>query len=65
MLNFLGVCVPLRAVIVFALAADHRSQNENAFLATPNEAAKRVPSAKSCNVGGIGLLQSTHTLPMF
>jgi hypothetical protein len=33
-----------------AFVADHRGENENAFFATPDEAAKRVPSAKSSNV---------------
>ena len=45
--------------------ADHGSENENALLATPNEAAKRVPGADSGHVGRRRLLQSTHTLPMF
>src|ERR1022692_2442906 len=39
-----------------ALVADHWGENEDAFFATPDEAAKRVPSAESCNVCGIGFL---------
>ena len=55
-LSFLGIRVRFRILIFLALVADHRSENENTFFATPDEAAKRVPSAESCNVGGIGFL---------
>src|ERR1700733_9786012 len=46
----------LLRLILFAFVSHHRSENENAFFATPDEAAKRSPSAVSCNVRGIGLL---------
>jgi len=39
-----------------ALLADHGSQNEDAFFAAFDEAAKRVPRANSGDVGGLGLL---------
>ena len=45
-----------RVLFFVALVADHWGENENAFFATPDEAAKRVPSAKSGNVGGVWLL---------
>src|SRR5579863_2514667 len=34
-------------------SSDHRGENENAFFSPFNEAAKRVPSPKSGNVGSI------------
>jgi hypothetical protein len=60
-----GILFRTLSVILLALVTDHRSKNENAFFATPDEAAKRSPSAVSGNVGGVWLLRSTHTLPMF
>src|ERR1700721_4056575 len=51
-----GILLRLLSLILFAFVTDHRSENENAFFATPDEAAKRCPSAESCNVRGIGLL---------
>src|ERR1700735_3876664 len=41
---------------ILTTVADHWSQNENALSATPDEAAKRVPSADSGNVSRIRLL---------
>jgi hypothetical protein len=53
----------------FALArpvvSDHWSENQDSFFPALNEAAKRVPCTKSGDVGSVGLLQSTHTMPMF
>jgi hypothetical protein len=40
--------------------ADHRSQNENALLATFDEAAKRIPGANPGNVAGIRFLSSNQ-----
>src|SRR5580700_779528 len=37
-------------------SSDHRSENENAFFSTPDEAAKRSPSTISGNVRSIWLL---------
>ena len=37
-------------------SSDHRSENENAFFSTPDEAAKRSPSPVSGNVSSIWLL---------
>src|ERR1700693_2001092 len=51
-----GILLRLLSLILFAFVSDHRSENENAFFATPDEAAKRSRSAVSCNVRGIGLL---------
>ena len=42
-----GILLRLISLILFAFVADHRSENENAFFATPDEAAKRSPSAVS------------------
>jgi hypothetical protein len=39
-----------------ALLADHGSQNEDAFFAALDEAAKRVPSSNPGDVSGLGLL---------
>jgi hypothetical protein len=64
-MSLLGIGILFRILFFIALVADHWGENEDALFATPDEAAKRVPSAKSCNVCGIWLLQSTHTLPMF
>jgi hypothetical protein len=36
--------------------SDHRSENENAFFSTPDEAAKRSPSAVFGNVSSFWLL---------
>jgi len=55
-----GVCFfPIASV------AEHRSENLDAFLALFHETAQFVPCADARNLRGIGLLQSTHTLPMF
>jgi hypothetical protein len=37
-------------------ACDYRSKDEDSFLPTLNEAAKRVPRPNACYVGGIWLL---------
>jgi hypothetical protein len=42
--------------ILRASFSDHRGENENAFFSPFNEAAKRVPSPKSGDVGSIGFL---------
>src|SRR5271165_4882481 len=42
--------------ILRTLSSDHWSENENAFFSTPDEAAKRSPSAVSGNVSSIWLL---------
>ena len=42
--------------ILRASSSDHRGENENALFSPFNEAAKRVPSTKSGNVGSVGLL---------
>jgi len=52
-------------VLARSTVADHRGENQDAFLPAFDEAAKRVPRADSRNVGGVRFLQSTHTLPMF
>src|ERR1700723_1354696 len=47
----------LFCVLIFsALIADHWGEDENAFFATPDEAAKRSPSAVSGNVSSVWLL---------
>src|SRR5580700_1522683 len=52
-LSLLGILVRFRILILLALVANHWSENKNAFLSAPDEAAKRVPSADSRDVGGI------------
>jgi hypothetical protein len=61
----LGVDVGRDFVLARPPISDHRGEDENAFLAALDEAAKRVPSANSRNVGSIRLLTSSHTLPMY
>ena len=46
--------VRLRPFVLGALLADHWGQHENAFFATLDEAAKRIPRAVSGNVAGVG-----------
>src|ERR1700722_1751031 len=46
------------SVLLFSFLADHRGKNEDTLFASFNEAAKRVPSAESCDVGGIRFLSS-------
>jgi hypothetical protein len=49
---------------ILTTVADHWSQNKNALFATPDEAAKRVPSAKSCNMARIRFLPGNqHNVP--
>ena len=55
-LGALGILGRLRTFVLVALLADHRGENENAFFSPFNEAAKRVPGAKSGNVAGVGFL---------
>src|SRR5205814_10264276 len=43
-------------VLARPTVADHRSENQNAFLPAFDEAAKRVPRANPGNVSGIRLL---------
>src|SRR5580704_3908049 len=43
-------------LIIRALIADHWGENENAFFTTPDEAAKRSPSAVSGHVSSVWLL---------
>ena len=55
----LRCCVFTRLVgryILRTSSSDHRGENENAFFSPFDEAAKRVPCAKSGNVGRVGLL---------
>jgi hypothetical protein len=59
-----GVFGRFFAGTILTTVADHWSQNENALFATPDEAAKRVPSAKSGNVGRIRFLpRNQHNVP--
>jgi hypothetical protein len=46
-LSLLGIGILFRVVLFIALVADHWGENEDALFATPDEAAKRVPSAKA------------------
>jgi hypothetical protein len=55
-LSLLAIGVLFRALFFIALVPDHRGENENAFLATPDEAAKRSPSAESGNVSSVWFL---------
>ena len=55
----LSCCLFTSLVVRYILRisfSDHRGENENAFFSTPDEAAKRSPSAVSGNVRGIWLL---------
>jgi hypothetical protein len=47
--------VPVRLVV-----ADHRGKNQNAFLASFHEAAKRVPCADACDVSCLWFLPSNQ-----
>src|ERR1019366_10272531 len=49
-LSLLGVGILFRVLVFVAFVANHWGENENAFFATPDEAAKRSPSAVSGNV---------------
>jgi len=55
-LSLLGIGILSRILIFIALVADHWGENENAFFATPDEAAKRSPSAVSSDVSSVWLL---------
>src|SRR5208283_5834048 len=52
-LSLIGIGVLFCALFFVALVADHWSENENAFFAPSDEAAKRSPSAEPGDVGGI------------
>src|ERR1700686_2014875 len=58
-----GIAISLAVLLAFSLflfsfLANHRGKNEDTLFASFNEAAKRVPSAESCDVGGIRFLSS-------
>src|ERR1700674_1538739 len=48
-LSLLRIGILFRTLLFIAPVADHWRENENSLFATPDEAAKRVPSAESCN----------------
>ena len=61
----LRCCVFTRLVGRYVLrvsSSDHRGENENAFFASFNEAAKRVPCTKSGNVGSVGLHRAINMM---
>ena len=51
--------------IGLAYNADDRGKNADALLTFFHAAAKVLPLPEPGNAGGVGSLQSTHTLPMF